>query len=62
MGYTTISCLPLNKTLALHFLPPELLAPESETITPEAEEILVRIDKKYRETGVVERIKEINPH
>lgn len=59
-GYTTISCLPLNKTLELHFWPPDFPAPEP--ITPIAEEILARIDKIYRETGVVERIREMNPY
>lgn len=34
MGYTTISCLPLNKTLKLDFLPPEM--PISKSITPVA--------------------------
>jgi hypothetical protein len=59
MGYTTISCLPLNKTLKLDFLHPEM--PISKPITPVTEEILVRIDKMYREAGVVERIQEMNP-
>jgi len=58
-AYMKISCLPLNKTLGLSFRPPSF--PEPETITPEAEEILARIDEIYRETAVVERIKEINP-
>ena len=60
LGYTTISCLPLNKTIELHFWPPDFLEPE--TITPEAEEILARIDKLYQETEVVERIREMNPN
>jgi len=59
LGSMKISCLPLNKTIELSFRPPSF--PEPETITPEAEEILAKIDKIYRETEVVERINEANP-
>lgn len=59
-GHTTISCLPVNKTLKLDFLPPKI--PTSKPITPTAEEILVRLDKIYQETKVVERIREMNPN
>jgi hypothetical protein len=58
-GGTIISCLSLNKTLKLEVRPPSF--PEPETATPTAKEIVGRIDKIFRETGVVERVKEINP-
>jgi len=59
LGSMKISCLPSNKTLKLSIRP--LSFPRPETITPEAEEILAKIDKIYQKTQVVERIKETNP-
>jgi len=54
-GYMKISCPPLNKTLKLNIRPLSFSQPE--TITPEAEEILTKIDEIYQKTQVVERKK-----
>jgi hypothetical protein len=56
-GGTSISCIPLNKTLSIRLT----LFPGTETATPTAREIVKRIDKIFREAEVTGRRKEINP-
>jgi PGF-CTERM protein len=57
-GGTSISCIPLNKTLSIRLT----LFPGTETATPTAKEIVKRIDKIFREAEVPEKKKEINPY